>query len=777
MKNIKLTQIIFSVLFIIYALQASALPPTEDVFTAIEKLREVKRKMDHGFSAKDLDRCLTPYIATIATNWDKLPTMYKKEFQGIFLRPVQSESMFGTSGPLPLSFETPHFKFHYTTKGADAVYLEDLDANQVPDYVEICAEAYESAYHLEVEVMKFKRPLSDFIIENNGGSDKYDVYVYNFPALGYTSGDWYERMVASSYTIIPYIAMNSKIYDYFGKSEGQGYIKTTSPHEFLHAVQFAYNGAMLSWFMEATATWIESVAYDGGEVDDGDEIADSDYIGEINGFDYYSPQLRYWFLHPDYSLDLFNGWHEYGDVIWSLYLTQRFGQDIIRQVYQNSSQGTYREMGNFWDVLNNQGTNLAEVFKTFTVWNYFTHERDDGKHYRRGERIPPIAIHPNDIHNVYPARKFFDSETMPPHFSSRYIVFEPTPGKDMNIGVRVNGGDITNEEDLIRIQYTGLRGWGAKLIVEMNQGAAVVDEILTYHRSQEGQRNFENFGSKIKRIVLILINLHPDIEPLDNYISYVAGEIPQGELSTPKLSTEDVNAVRINWDVLDLTDIKEVAIVRKRYDPFVNLDPDSGNLNDEQALHAVDLYNINNFQLSPDNIAENNIDIVARVNATDTTYVDNTVFNDIDVTNDRFDPSTVKYFYAVVPVNEYGLFGKPSIAEDGITPTYAVDDSSLLAPQRSELLPNFPNPFNPETWIPYKLASEENVTIKIYNIRGELVRFLELGRVPAGSYLSKEQAAFWDGKNYKGENVASGIYFYTMYAGDFSSTRKMLILK
>ena len=778
MKHIKFIKISAFAVFIIYALGAYALPPTKEVFTAIRKLREVKSKMTYGYSAKDMERCLTPYIVTLVENWDNLPTMYKNEFEGIFLRPDEPGSTFEASGPLPLSFETPHFKFHYTTQGPDAVYLEDLDANSVPDYVEICAESYERAYYFEVEVMGLKRPLSDFWVRNNGGNDKYDVYVYYFPALGYTSGDCYQRVVASSYTIIPYLAMNSKIFDYFGKSEGKRYLETTSPHEFLHAIQFAYNAGMPRWFMEATSTLIESIIYDGGEVDDGDDIDDLDYIGETDGFDYYGHQLRYWFMHPDYPLDLFNGIHEYGDVIWGLYLTDRFGIDIIRQVYENTSQGSYRELGNFWDVLNNQGTNLAETFKMFTVWNYFTSERDDGKHYRRGERIPPVAIHINDIHDIYPAKQFFDSETMPPHFSSRYIVFEPPPGENMTIGIRVNGGDIKNENDLEQLKYTGLRGWGAKLIIEMDQGPPVVDEIFTYHRSQEGQKNYENFGDKIKRIVLILVNLHPDIESEDNYISYVAGKIPEGELTTPVLSHQGENAVRLSWDVVDLTDIKEVAIVRKRYDLEVSFDWDDSNLTYEQALQATDLYNVNTFYITPDNIPEGNIDIIACVNATDTTFVDTTVFNDIDITSNYFDPSVVKYFYAVVPVNEHGLFGKPSIAEEGITPMFNAENLSLAAPQCFELLQNYPNPFNPETWIPYRLGREENVSIRIYNIHGELVRLIDLGQCPAGEYLSKDRAAFWDGQNSNGEEVASGIYFYQMQAGDFSSaTRKMLILK
>ncbi|MBI1928778.1 hypothetical protein HYR99_31600 [Candidatus Poribacteria bacterium] len=96
---------------------------------------------------------------------------------------------------------------------------------------------------------------------------------------------------------------------------------------------------------------------------------------------------------------------------------------------------------------------------------------------------------------------------------------------------------------------------------------------------------------------------------------------------------------------------------------------------------------------------------------------------------------------------------------------------------RFALLQNYPSPFNPETWIPYTLERDVEVTIQIHDAAGRLVRTLSLGRKPAGEYLSKERAAYWDGRNEAGEKVSSGIYYYRMTAGNFSSTRKMMLLK
>ena len=134
----------------------------------------------------------------------------------------------------------------------------------------------------------------------------------------------------------------------------------------------------------------------------------------------------------------------------------------------------------------------------------------------------------------------------------------------------------------------------------------------------------------------------------------------------------------------------------------------------------------------------------------------------------------------------------PEMIESWIAQAQLEDDGSLafkqgienlerllasLIPEETALLHNYPNPFNPETWIPYQLAEPAEVTLTIYDINGQLVRRLALGHQTAGVYRSRSQAAYWDGRNQLGEPVASGLYFYTLTAGDFTATRRMLILK
>jgi hypothetical protein len=95
----------------------------------------------------------------------------------------------------------------------------------------------------------------------------------------------------------------------------------------------------------------------------------------------------------------------------------------------------------------------------------------------------------------------------------------------------------------------------------------------------------------------------------------------------------------------------------------------------------------------------------------------------------------------------------------------------------STLYPNFPNPFNPDTWISYSLATDAFVSLDIYNLQGIRIRHIELGYKSAGPYISKEKAAYWDGRNELGEEVPSGIYFYSIQAGEFTATRRLIVLK
>ena len=139
--------------------------------------------------------------------------------------------------------------------------------------------------------------------------------------------------------------------------------------------------------------------------------------------------------------------------------------------------------------------------------------------------------------------------------------------------------------------------------------------------------------------------------------------------------------------------------------------------------------------------------------------------------DNHISPALIQTWIARAQVENDGSFA----FQQGI-----VNLQSLLAsfiPEKTALLINYPNPFNPETWIPYQLATDTDVQIRIYATNGILVRTLDLGHQPAGQYKQQSRAAHWNGKNELDESVASGVYFYTLTAGDCTATRKMLIMK
>ena len=150
------------------------------------------------------------------------------------------------------------------------------------------------------------------------------------------------------------------------------------------------------------------------------------------------------------------------------------------------------------------------------------------------------------------------------------------------------------------------------------------------------------------------------------------------------------------------------------------------------------------------------------------------------VANNQISPAVIRSWIAQAQIADDG-----SLAfQQGIANLHRLLGS--FAPKETVLLANYPNPFNPETWVPYQLARAAKVQIHIYAARGVLVRTLDLGYQPAGTYHQRSRAAYWDGKNELGESVASGIYFYTLStestrgsvtAGAFTATRKMLIRK
>lgn len=135
------------------------------------------------------------------------------------------------------------------------------------------------------------------------------------------------------------------------------------------------------------------------------------------------------------------------------------------------------------------------------------------------------------------------------------------------------------------------------------------------------------------------------------------------------------------------------------------------------------------------------------------------------------------YYYYIEAVDFQGNRERSPILKVVVGKTIKRTLLTPLIPHKTALLPNFPNPFNPETWLPFQLAQDTDVEIRIYDISGQMVKVLDLGYRKSGFYFDRNTSAYWDGRDSFGEKVTSGIYFYHLEAGSFRAIRKMVLLK
>jgi len=164
---------------------------------------------------------------------------------------------------------------------------------------------------------------------------------------------------------------------------------------------------------------------------------------------------------------------------------------------------------------------------------------------------------------------------------------------------------------------------------------------------------------------------------------------------------------------------------------------------------------------------------------------ENGVYVKLDEPKFEFDDETHTYGFAESFSNEY-LYRHPSehlcyyvegLDSEGRPFIKSRTVKVEIIPESFALFQSYPNPYNPETWIPYQLPMDTTVTIKIYSVTGRLVRTLSLGEKKPGMYISKDRAVHWDGRNKAGERVSSGLYFYAIEAGNFRGIKRMLLVK
>jgi len=150
-------------------------------------------------------------------------------------------------------------------------------------------------------------------------------------------------------------------------------------------------------------------------------------------------------------------------------------------------------------------------------------------------------------------------------------------------------------------------------------------------------------------------------------------------------------------------------------------------------------------------------------------------FDDKTHTYSFTEPLPLEFFYR--HSNEYFYYYVEGVDSEGRRFIKSHTVKVEIIPDTFMLFQNYPNPYNPETWIPYQPPVDTKVTIEVYGVTGHLIKTLSLGEKRAGMYISRDRAAHWDGRNESGERVSSGLYFYTIEAGNFRSIKRMLMVK
>ena len=290
---------------------------------------------------------------------------------------------------------------------------------------------------------------------------------------------------------------------------------------------------------------------------------------------------------------------------------------------------------------------------------------------------------------------------------------------------RFNGGTIQNSAgkitgiNVLRLSGSGVSGKGTLCSVSFN--------VIGPGECRLTLENFEAGASSTQSI--------PSIPP--EYIIVVEGEV------STRLAADVNQDGQVN--VIDLIQVAQSLGA----DPSLNPQAD---VNSDGTINILDLITV------AQSLGE----------STDSSAAPALLAKD----NKELTPAMIQAW-----INQAQLENDGSIAfRQGIANLQKLLET-ITVPKKTMLLANYPNPFNPETWIPYQLAKPAAVNLTIYAANGSVVRTLALGHQAAGIYQGRGRAAYWDGKNEIGESAASGIYFYTFTAGDFTATRKMLLMK
>ena len=364
-----------------------------------------------------LEFCGTPLLVEANDHRSGMSPENQRLLAKVLARPALETSMVTPSG---------RFRVHYSVTGGDGVDPEDGDGNGIPDYVDTVAAVLDRVWDLEVETLGYAPPPSD---GSAGGGPEIDVYILDLGRLhryGLTFPDS-GGLVTSSYLQID----NNYTDDIFGQASlcegargtrGLDALHVTVAHEFFHMIQFGYyRGSDGAWWQEASATWMEDVAYPDAD----------DYLQYVCAF------LGVPHRSVDSGRPASYDEHPYGASVFAHFLDQRYDRDVIRSVWEEFGRRRSGSIAHFDRVLlkvDDEG--LDGAMSDFAMWNYFTGTRHREEFYSEGEKYSEPLVLPT---HVIPGATVRDSGHVD-HLASAYMLLLP----------QLRRGGVTVETELAR---------------------------------------------------------------------------------------------------------------------------------------------------------------------------------------------------------------------------------------------------------------------------------------------------------------------------------------
>jgi hypothetical protein len=354
-------------------------------------------KLTLEFRADTIDKSGTPLVDEIDRALPDLPQEVADEIRGLRARPVCTDYI-----------DTAHFRIHYNTSGTHRI-LGWPDTT----YRDAIAVSAELSWTEEVTNLGFRPPPNDGgDPDGGGGSNHYDIYVQALSGVyGYCQGSYTvpgtPQTDCTSYVVI------DNDYVGFGYPDPQDPMKVTVAHEFCHACQNAHDYSEDVWYKECTSVWVEEVIYD--EIDDYRQYLPFIFNSLYRSLDYEDP----------------TGLRIYGSCIWNIYLAEKFGNQIIPEIWYalEGSAGVFNIIGGVLTA--SYGSTIEDEITDFYIWNFFTGARDDGQHYDEGSTWPSTAF--VRIYSTYPVVDGAPYEAhRPDHMGANYVKLNyPGSGYDL----------------------------------------------------------------------------------------------------------------------------------------------------------------------------------------------------------------------------------------------------------------------------------------------------------------------------------------------------------